>query len=113
MLCGLKSDSAVTAARKCPKCNGRKWDVREYKKCAECGSRDLVYKNCATCPLNKLAEQRANTANGALIHTTVAFEHALQHFKFDPNDVTQEQMICLRILEEERAKYREEELKRR
>lgn len=79
--------------------------MEEYPKCSDCGSTRLSYKPCADCPLTHLAKRRFGSVAESLMNSALTFEFATKHLNVDWEDVTQEQAICFRILDDERAKY--------
>jgi len=80
-----------------------------WNECGECQSRDLTFVNCSTCPLNKLSAQWA-TETGQTLRTISALESSIQRYKFSPEDITHKEDMLLRILDEERSKWRIEQM---
>lgn len=95
--------------KKCPKCGIINFNQQTWSECSECKSRDIVFENCSDCPITRLAAQWTSET-GALLRAIAGLESSIQRYRFSPDEITRKEDFLIRILEEERAKFRMESI---
>ena len=76
--------------------------------CPACKSKRTTIHRCATCPMVKLAEVRSASEAGKLLELVLELDDTINTYKVDWNEIQADQATGLRVLKDEREKYRAE-----
>lgn len=63
---------------------------------------------CPNCPVLEVETARMSTPAGRLLERVLDLDFDTKHFRIDWSDITAEEAMALKILEQERAKYERE-----
>jgi hypothetical protein len=67
-----------------------------------------VVERCDSCPVTKIEQVRATTFAGRLLTRIWDLDFDSKHIRFGSDEVTEEEIMGLRILAQERVKYEKE-----
>ena len=81
--------------------------------CPACGMTAAVVERCDTCPVLEVGRVRAQTAAGRLLERVLELDFETRRFKIDWSEVTAEEAVGLKVLEQEREKWRDEQMRDR
>jgi hypothetical protein len=78
----------------------------------QCGSLQCTVNRCDRCPVNELEYVRAHSNAGRLFERVLELDFDCANFAVPWSEITAEEAVGLRVLKDERERYRQELLKR-
>lgn len=80
--------------------------------CPECESTALLAERCDECPVRQLEWARGHSAAGQLLNRILELEFDVKTLHADWSQITVEEAKALRVLDQERSKYQDDERRR-
>ena len=81
--------------------------------CEQCGSRAVVLDRCAHCPVLAVEHYRSITQAGRLLDRVLDLDFDMKHLHIPWSDVTAEEVMGIKILDQERDKWQRETVEQR